>query len=152
MGVVDRQERVAERWPVQKLWMNREFPVDEATPKLFLRSMAPKTASRATVRRPSSVASLDRFLRKRRIRRGSQKNLFRSTHVANAVHRFEELIGGRPYLIEVAAVSSDRWRAYIVKRPGVPTALMPFYGRTPAEAARQLSDWLTRAHARAASP
>ena len=27
---------------------------------------------------------------------------------------------------------------------------MPFYGRTPAEAAHQLSDWLTRAYARAA--
>jgi hypothetical protein len=29
----------------------------------------------------------------------------------------------------------------------MPTALMPFYGKTPAEAAQQLSDWLTRAHA-----
>jgi hypothetical protein len=67
------------------------------------------------------------------------------------VHRFEESIGGRPYLIEVAAVSKDRWRAYIVRIPGVPAALMPFYGSTPVEAARQLCDWLTRAHARAAS-
>ena len=63
-----------------------------------------------------------------------------------AVHRYEEVIGGRAYLIEVKAVSPDRWRAYIVRIPGVPTALMPFYGRTPAEAAHQLSDWLTRAH------
>ncbi len=67
-----------------------------------------------------------------------------------AVHRFEESIGGRPYLIEVANVSPDRWRAYIVRIPGVPTALMPFYGPTPTEAARLLSDWLTRAYARAA--
>jgi hypothetical protein len=36
--------------------------------------------------------------------------------------------------------------------PGVPTALMPFYGRTPDEAAHLLSDWLARAHARAATP
>jgi hypothetical protein len=70
--------------------------------------------------------------------------------VTTAVHRFEESIGGRPYLIEVAAVSKDRWRAYIVRLPGVPTALMPFYGTTPVEAARQLSEWLTRAHQRAA--
>jgi hypothetical protein len=28
--------------------------------------------------------------------------------------------------------------------------LMPFYGRTPDEAARQLTDWLSRAHQRAA--
>ena len=69
-----------------------------------------------------------------------------------AVHRFEESIAGRAYLIEVAAVTKDRWRAYIVRVPGVPTALMPFYGRTPAEAAGLLSDWLTRAHARATPP
>jgi len=67
------------------------------------------------------------------------------------VHRFEESIAGRAYLIEVAAVSKDRWRACIVRRPGVPTALMPFYGTTPDEAARHLSDWLTRAHDRAST-
>jgi hypothetical protein len=71
--------------------------------------------------------------------------------VTAAVHRFEELIGGRPYLIEVAAVEQDRWRACIVRLPGVPTALMPFYGSTPVEAARLLSQWLTRAHDRAAN-
>lgn len=68
-----------------------------------------------------------------------------------ALHRFEECIGGRPYLIEVAAVSQDRWRAYIVRIPGVPTALMPFYGATPVEAADLLCQWLTRAHERAAN-
>ncbi len=67
------------------------------------------------------------------------------------VHRFEESIAGRAYLIEVAAVSKDRWRACIVRRPGVPTALMPFYGTTPDEAARSLSEWLTRAHERAST-
>ncbi len=72
--------------------------------------------------------------------------------VTVAVHRFEESIAGRPYLIEVANVSKDRWRAYIVRIPGVPTALMPFYGTTPADAAHQLCEWLTRAHARAANP
>jgi hypothetical protein len=65
------------------------------------------------------------------------------------VHRFQESIGGRPYLIEVKAVDANRWRAYIVRTPGVPTALMPFYGKTPKEAAGLLSDWLARAHARA---
>ena len=68
--------------------------------------------------------------------------------VAPAVHRFEELIGGRSYLIEARPVDRDRWRAYIVRLPGVPTALMPFYGRTPDEAAKHLSDWLARAHDR----
>ena len=49
-------------------------------------------------------------------------------------------------------MAKDRWRAYIVRVPGVPTALMPFYGSTPAEAARLLSEWLARAHARATTP
>ena len=71
--------------------------------------------------------------------------------MTGSVHRFEECIAGRVYLIEVAAVAKDRWRAYIVRIPGVPTALMPFYGRTPAEAAHLLCDWLTRAHQRAAN-
>lgn len=68
------------------------------------------------------------------------------------VHRFQEFIAGRSYLIEVIPVAQDRWRAYIVRMPGVPTALMPFYGETPADAARHLCDWLTRAYARAAAP
>lgn len=63
------------------------------------------------------------------------------------VHRFQESIAGHPYLIEVSPVAEDRWRAYIVRIPGVPTALMPFYGPTPDEAAALLRAWLTRAHA-----
>jgi hypothetical protein len=71
--------------------------------------------------------------------------------VSTALHRFEELIAGRPYLIEVAAVTQDRWRACLVRLPGVPTALMPFYGPTPREAADALRQWLTRAHERASN-
>jgi hypothetical protein len=63
------------------------------------------------------------------------------------VHHFEETIGGRTYHIEVTPVS-NRWRAQIVRIPGMPTALMPFYGATPDEAARQLSQWLTLANRR----
>ena len=66
-----------------------------------------------------------------------------------SVHRFEESIAGKSYLIEVAPVSADRWRAYIVRIPGLPTALMPFYGPTPDKAAELLREWLTKAHARA---
>ena len=67
-----------------------------------------------------------------------------------AVHRFEESIGGRIYQIEVVPIDPQRWRAYIVRVPGVPTALMPFYGPTPDQACGNLCDWLMRAHARAA--
>jgi hypothetical protein len=67
-----------------------------------------------------------------------------------SIRRFQESVGGKSYLIEVAAVTEDRWRAYLVRVPGIPTALMPFYGLTPDEAAGHLVNWLTRAHQRAA--
>jgi len=63
------------------------------------------------------------------------------------IHHFEETIGGRAYQIEVTAVS-NRWRAQLRRLPGMPTAMMPFYGTTPEEAARQLAAWLTLAHRR----
>ena len=74
------------------------------------------------------------------------------TPVPANVHRFEQSLGGRSYLIEVAPVGRNRWRAYIVRKRGVPTALMPFYGSTPQEAARELSDWIARVHQRAGKP
>jgi len=59
------------------------------------------------------------------------------------VHHYEENIAGRTYQIEVSPVSASRWRAQIARRPGMPTSLMPFYGTTPEEAARELSKWLS---------
>ena len=57
-------------------------------------------------------------------------------------HCFEEHIAGRTYRIEVLPVSATRWRAQIARLPGMPTALMPFYGPTPELAAQELSRWL----------
>ena len=65
------------------------------------------------------------------------------------VHHFHETIGGRAYQIEVVSVR-DRWRAQLARVPGIPTSMMPFYGSTPVEAARQLIAWLTLAHTRLA--
>jgi hypothetical protein len=62
------------------------------------------------------------------------------------VHRFEEVINGREYLIEVSSVGADKWRAQIARTPGGSAALMPFYGKTPDEAAEHLSRWLCLAH------
>ena len=59
------------------------------------------------------------------------------------VHRFEETINGRDYLIEVSSVGMGTWRAQIARTSGGSRALMPFYGKTPDEAARQLSRWLS---------
>jgi hypothetical protein len=60
--------------------------------------------------------------------------------------RFEQEIGGRLYVIEASPIQANRWRAQIARRPGVPSALMPFYGSTADEAATQLVRWLTLAH------
>ncbi len=63
-----------------------------------------------------------------------------------AIHTYEQTIGGRVYQIQAARVRPNKWRAEIVRVPGMPTALMPFYGPTPDEAAQQLTQWLLRAH------
>jgi len=93
---------------------------------------------------PSRSASLDSWRATGKIvrRSRSQQNPHNVT-----VHRFEETIGGRAYLIEVMPVS-NRWRAQLLRSPGVPTAMMPFYGPTPDEAAKHLTAWLTLAHRR----
>lgn len=64
------------------------------------------------------------------------------------VHRFEETINGREYLIEVSSVGRNQWRAQIRRRPGGSGALMPFYGTTPDEAAALLTRWLSIANGR----
>ena len=67
------------------------------------------------------------------------------------VHHIDETIEGRTYHIEVSRVAPDRWRAHIVRNPGVPNAMMPFYGATPDEAARHVSEWLALAYRTARS-
>jgi hypothetical protein len=62
------------------------------------------------------------------------------------VHRFEQVINGRTYRIDVSTVGTGRWRAEIARAPGGSAATMPFYGTTPVEAAAQLSRWLALAH------
>jgi hypothetical protein len=68
------------------------------------------------------------------------------------VHRFEETINGRSYRIEVSSVGAGQWRAQIARAPGGSAALMPFYGKTPDEAAHQLSRWLCIVHGQNRGP
>ena len=68
------------------------------------------------------------------------------------VHRFEEIINGRSYRIEVSSVDAGQWRAQIVRVPGGSAALMPFYGKTPDEAAKHLSRWLSIVHGQSRGP
>jgi hypothetical protein len=70
-----------------------------------------------------------------------------AAHIVN-MHRFEEIINGREYRIEVSNVASGKWRAQLARLPGGSAATMPFYGTTPKEAAGQLSRWLALAHGR----
>jgi hypothetical protein len=62
-----------------------------------------------------------------------------------AVQRITETIQGRTYQIEVSKIASDRWRAHLVRLPGLPNAMMPFYGATAESAAQLLAQWLARA-------
>jgi hypothetical protein len=137
---------------VENLLMNRAFPVEDLSREKL--SSPPSADMLHTITLwtiLSSIASLDLPRSARTIPNTPSAEKRRRFDVNTAVHRFEELIAGHSYLIEVAAVPNDRWRAYIVRVPGVPTALMPFYGATPHEAAAQLLSWLTGAHERAAS-
>ena len=99
-----------------------------------------------TVDASSRRVSLD----PRRTQRKISRPFLRPDHYTVAIHRFEEIIGGRAYSIEVMPVS-NRWRAQLVRTPGIPTAMMPFYGLTPDEAAKHLTEWLTLAHRRQAA-
>jgi hypothetical protein len=62
------------------------------------------------------------------------------------VQHITETIEGRTYHIEVSRITRDRWRAHLVRVPGVPTATMPFYGSTPEVAAQLLAEWLANAY------
>ena len=66
--------------------------------------------------------------------------------IAVIVQRFEEVINGREYEIEVSRVNGTTWCAKLGSVQGGASALMPFYGDTPDEAAQQLTNWLTLAH------
>ena len=123
--------------------MLRANPVDNQTTKKILQKIPNDRARPRMWTTASRSASLDRAGRARRIQRAPTN--CRNPRVT--VHRFEEIIGGRAYHIEVTPVS-NRWRAQLCRMPGVPTAMMPFYGQTPDEAARLLANWLTLAHRR----
>jgi hypothetical protein len=90
---------------------------------------------------PSIVLSLARKDERTRISL-RYTSFARRTHVK----RIEHFINGREYQIEVSHVATDKWRAQIARVPGGSAATMPFYGKTPDEAAGQLSRWLTIAN------
>ena len=62
-----------------------------------------------------------------------------------------EVIVGSMYSGKTEELVRRLRRAQIARRPGMPTSLMPFYGKTPDEAARELSKWLSLVSAPAAA-
>jgi hypothetical protein len=109
--------------PVEKLWTRRHEK--KYRPPLCLNLMTnctqPPLSRRASL---DPVATIHRIV------------------ASMNVLRYEEQIAGRTYFIEVSSVSASQWRAQIARRPGMPSSMMPFYGQTPEEAAKQLSKWL----------
>jgi hypothetical protein len=78
----------------------------------------------------------------------SQERAAHNALSAVNLQRFDEIINGREYRIEVSAVGPDNFRAQIARAPGGSRAMMPFYGRTAVEAVEHLSQWLSLNHAR----
>jgi hypothetical protein len=132
---------------VENLWMVRAKAVENRTAKKILMTVRQREARpRPTHRRLRAAFRL--IVCNDRVR--SSPLLTPRTTINVTVHRFEETICGRVYQIEVTPVS-DRWRAQLRRTAGMPTAMMPFYGTSPDEAARQLAAWLTLAHRRVAA-
>jgi hypothetical protein len=129
---------------VHRLWNDGRI-------KYFSREDRRRSGHAHTVCAPSSVLSLEAHRTAARIRfafNGPSIQFGFDTRRRNNVnvHRLEENINGRDYLIEVSSVGVDKWRAQIARLPGGSAALMPFYGKTPDEAAGGLSRWLAIAH------
>jgi hypothetical protein len=128
---------------VENLSMNGANPVEILLMKnFFCRLMGADRAAAACGRR---LRDPFRLIDARDYVRSTPLLILTRTTKHVTVHRFDETIGGRAYQIDVTPVGT-RWRAQLRRGPGLPTAMMPFYGQTPAAAARQLAQWLELAH------
>ena len=130
---------------MQSLWTRRG-------PKFFLLPFSRQDAAR-TLERLRLRAHL-RLFRPAHVVESSRCRRFAFTDPRTfppvPTHHYEEEIAGRTYHIEVQAISREQWRAKLARRPGMPTALMPFYGATPELAARELTKWLSHVAAQRA--
>jgi hypothetical protein len=137
------RSRLTEAGLVEILWTDRGLPVHASWADKFFATASAQTPAfapregtfRMALRLRALPASLESVL-------AIGLDGGRSRHNVSQV-RITETINGRPYVIEVTSVGRDRWRAQLSRRGGS-TALMPFYGPTPDEAAGLLTRWLTR--------
>lgn len=143
--LLEANDGVAGMAAVEKLWTDGANPVHAATVQVFSRREVPPGAAqtrgggclRADLRLFRETSDVESSLRTNTLRPSPAD----TAHVD--IHRYEEEIAGRTYHIEVHAVSREQWRAKLARRPGMPTAVMPFYGSTPELAARELTNWLS---------
>lgn len=130
--------------------MDGVFPVEKRRTKVYCAQELQQLPAR-TAEPPRLRADLRLFHLASRIESSLRSHLLPIPSADTAhvdIHRYEEEIAGRTYHIEVHAVSREQWRAKLARRPGMPTALMPFYGKTPELAARELTNWLSLVAAR----
>jgi hypothetical protein len=131
---------------VEKLWMTGANAVENRRTKEF--STPESARGRARTRRRRHLRADLRLypaagVVESSLARHTTDSIHRPCTASPVTHHYEEEIAGRTYHIEVSAISAERWRAKLARRPGMPTALMPFYGDTPEHAARQLTNWLS---------
>ena len=130
-------------------WIDCGFRVSQKKCERWLRLIAEEARCGCQLRGYFRLIALPRRLQCAACRGNlSRPSLLRDP---TPVHHIDETIEGRTYHIEVSRVGPDRWRAHIVRNPGVPNAMMPFYGATPDEAARHVSEWLALAYRTARS-
>jgi hypothetical protein len=135
----------SEAGSVEKVLKNSGSPVDPPTTRINFDRNAPESARVHSVDAPSALLSLVWWCSGARLTAPLHTPLLVPAPNVNE-HRFEEIINGREYRIEVSNVGTNKWRAQIARVPGGSAATMPFYGSTPVEAAGQLSRWLCLAH------
>ncbi len=129
---------------MEKLWKKGVSVVEVRTIQDFLFQFLRQSAALHCVDASSIVLSLD--CRHEEARLHALSNPLTLPAITVNVHRFDEVINGREYRIEVLSVGIGKWRAQLSRIPGGSAATMPFYGSTPDEAAGQLSRWLSLAH------
>jgi hypothetical protein len=141
-GCTGTPSRAGER-PVQILWTSGGYPVE----KLSVENNFRRPAERIE----RTLGLFGRLRADFRLNRGAPRlqwprSFTRPSPNSRAlVQHITETIDGRTYHIEVSRIGADRWRAHLVRVPGVPAAMMPFYGATPEHAAQRLAEWLAGA-------
>jgi hypothetical protein len=128
---------------VEILWTRGGFPVEKLSAEIYFRRPAERME-----RTLGRCAKLRAYFRLNGGARRLQwpRSFAHASPISRAlVQNITETIDGRTYHIEVSKIGADRWRAHLVRVPGVPAAMMPFYGSTPEHAAQRLAEWLAGA-------